>query len=333
MESKEKINNKSNKSNKNNKSNKSDKSDNKEKLLVIAYANKENVNSINYRNSLKIFKYKYKIVGKGEKWVNYLTKIKAYYKYLNRYLHLHPDYFTDLVCITDCYDVLACKSNLINKFKSFNSDIVFSAEPVCLKEKCIYLDKLNEKNGGKTGENKYLNSGFIIGKINKVIRTLKFVLDQEQYGITDDQLAFCMYVKKQLDKGEMNDVTIKLDTDCKLVGTIGTNLNDFIFKNGVIYTKSGNSPCFIHTPGNSSDFSYRLDYFGKLIFQGSKYEYLTDSFTNKLNNFNGYLKGNKSLKLIGVVCILILLFLIYLFPNIIILYIIIVLILLVILSI
>jgi hypothetical protein len=307
---------------------------NNSNLIVIAYSNKENIQSLNYRMSLKKQGYDYKIVGNREIWINYLTKIKAYYKYVSKLKRLKgggkrkKKY--DLVCLTDCHDVIACDSpeNLISKYLTFNSDIVFSAEPNCLKEKCIYLKEYWDINKSEK-ENKFLNSGFIIGKIDTVFEALQFVLDQEQFGITDDQLAYCMYATKHPKK-------ISLDHSSKLCGTIGTNLMDYevidntpVREPKVIYIKSKETPCFIHTPGNSSDFSYRLDHFGKKLYGD---DYLTDSIMNKLKNFKNYLKDNKMLKVYGLIVIALLLFFVYHHPKIILLYLLIISIILAILS-
>lgn len=302
-------------------------------LIIVAYSNKENIHSLNYRMSLKKQGYNFKIVGNKETWINYLTKIKAYHKYVKKLMknekRLKGRKY-DLVCLTDCHDVIACDSpeNLISKYLTFNSDIVFSAEPICLKEKCIYLkDYWSDKKKGKLNENetenKFLNSGFIIGKINTIYEALQFVLDQEQFGITDDQLAYCMYATKYPKK-------ISLDHTSKLCGTIGTNLMEYeVINNKIMYTKTKENPCFIHTPGNSSDFSYRLDYFGKKLYEN---DYLTDSVMNKLKNFKNYLKENKMLKIYGLIVIALLLFVVYHHPKIIMLYLLIISILLLILS-
>ncbi len=203
---------------------------------------------------------------------------------------------------------------------------MFSAEGVCLKEKCIYLSELAGKDvrephssESPPTENRYLNSGFFMGYTKRVLEALEFCISQEKYGITDDQLAMCMYVQQYPKK-------IALDTTCKLIATVGYNFSDYThdeIKNRIIYTKTGTMPCFLHTPGNTSDFSYRLDYFGKRIL---KELYQVDALSTKFTKFKEYFKNNKTIKLYFIIIFLILLFLVYLNPKLILLYIILILI-------
>lgn len=273
------------------------------KLLILSYANKKNINLHNYINSLKKYNYNYKIIGNGEKWINFITKINGYYNYLSNYKDN-----SDLICITDSYDVLACgpPEELINKFLSFNKDIVFSSETNCTSGKCIYLSnyyKINENNMKNT-KNKYLNSGFIIGKKKSILELLQFILNEsESSGIMDDQFICCLYVQKN------STTNIALDTECKLMGTICYNIFDYEWINNRIHNKYTNQyVCFIHCPCMNSDFSYRLDYFGSKIL---KQKYIKDSIINKFKNFISHVKSVSNLKLYFIIILLIFIILFY----------------------
>lgn len=266
-------------------------------LLVLSYANKDNVYLHNYINSLKKYKYNYKIIGNNEKWENFITKIKACYNYL---IDMNIDY--DLICITDSYDVLSCGNvdEFLHKFKSFNKDIVFSAETNCTSGKCIYLN--NYYNSNKLTGYKYLNSGFYIGKYKSIINLLEFILNESKLsGITDDQFLCCLYVQK-------NPENVGLDTECKLIGTICYNIFDYKWYNNRVYNKKTKQyVCFIHTPCMNSDFSYRLNYFGNKIL---KQQYIQDKFYNKVKNFISHVKSTPSLKLYLIIILLILILII-----------------------
>lgn len=267
-------------------------------LLVLSYANKENINLDNYVNSLKKYKYNYKIIGDKEKWINYMTKINGYYNYLITHNN------NDLICITDSYDMICCGSEeeLIDKFKTFNKEIIFSSEINCDKSKCIHLNnyyKLNESSKYY----KYLNSGFIIGKYDKIIQLLKFMIDtSNKTKIVDDQLLACIYVEKF-------PHNVGLDIHCKMIGTICQNFFDYKWYNNRVYNKKTKQfQCFIHCPSMNSDLSFRLDYFGSKILNN---KYKKDKLFNKIKIV--YTKSNKFYLFI-ILTLLVILF--YLFPNI-----------------
>jgi hypothetical protein len=274
------------------------------KLLILAYANKETINSINYINSLKKYKYNYKIVGHKEKWINFITKITACYNYL---INLEEQY--DLIAITDCYDVLACgyEEELILKFNTFKTDIVFSTENNCSQGKCIYLKNYYDINDQSINNHyKYLNAGFYIGKRNSIIKLLKFILNySKKYNIVDDQLLSCIYCQKYPNQ-------IKLDHTCKLMGTICYNIFDYKWKDDRLYNvKTDQTSCFLHSPCMTSDLSRRIDYYGKKIL---KDKYIKETIGTKLNDFYKYVKSSSILKLYFILFILILI-LIFIFNK------------------
>jgi hypothetical protein len=266
-------------------------------LLILSYANKETINSVNYINSLKKYKYNYKVVGDGETWVNFITKIKACYNYLITEIKYN------LICLTDTYDVLCCgpKQELINKFKTFKKDIVFSTENNCVKGQCIYLNNYYKQN--KKLLYPYLNAGFYMGKKDKIIELLKFILDTSiKTGIVDDQFLCCVYVQQFPNN-------VALDNDCKLIATICYNVLDYKWNNNRVYNiKTQQKCCFLHSPNMNSDLSYRLDYYGKRIL---KDKYKRENFINRLIKFFKHVKSNLTMKLYFIIGILILLIITY----------------------
>lgn len=283
-------------------------------LLVLSYANNHNRNYYNYKNSLKKFGYKFKILGKNKKWSGFNTKISAYYNYL---IKLRKKFNSEkstnfIICITDCYDVLACNTpnKLLKKYNLYYKDkLLFGCEPNCLERNCIYISKYwNNKNN--IPENKYLNSGFILGNIDLVLDVLKFTVDQYlQNGIDDDQLSMCYYGQKNPDK-------IMLDVSSSIISTIHYDLLDYEINNkGNVYnTKTKQFCSFIHTPGTNSDFSYRLDSIGKNIL---KDKYIDETKIKKISNFINNIKSNKIHKLYFIIILLILSIIFYFFPKII----------------
>jgi len=286
-------------------------------MFILSYANNEIIHSKNYKNSLKLYKYKHKIIGKGEKWESFITKIKGYHDFLERRIEKKGG--NDIICITDCYDVLAAgpSSELQEKYASFSDNkVVFSAECNCLPRNCIPLDKywegLKKLEVGLKGlpYNKYLNSGFIIGPADKLLEIMKFTIDiNKEFGIDDDQLIMCMYAQKFPEK-------IKLDTESYMIGTVHYDYVNYDMvenkgKNRVTHIPTGNTPCFIHTPGMNSDMCHRLDYFGEKIL-GSRY--LSEPKIDKISSYIGHIKKNKIQAAYLILAILLLSILVFFIP-------------------
>lgn len=275
-------------------------------LLVLSYANKHNRNYYNYKNSLKKFGYKFKILGKNKKWNGFNTKISAYYKYL---IKLYKYNKNIIICITDCYDVLACNTpnRLLKKYNSYRDKLLFGCESNCLERNCIYISRYWE-NKDNIPENKYLNSGFILGNIELVLDVLKFTMNQyTNNGIDDDQLAMCYY-------GQQNPDKIVLDVSSSIISTVHYDLlNYHVNTKGNVYNIKTKQFCsFIHTPGMNSDFSYRLDSLGKEIL---KNKYIDETKLKKISNFINSIKYNKIHKLYFIIILLILIIICYFFPK------------------
>lgn len=238
-------------------------------MIVLAYANKHNASYHNFRNSL--FKQGFSpkqitIIGKGEKWVDFMTKIRGYRNYLER---VPPD---EIVCIVDCFDVLACAGpvELQQKYTSFCDSqtgyfpIVFGAEDMCLYN-CEPLTWWDYIKGRPDYGFRYLNSGFFIGRSRDIHSVLCEILGTDH---TDDQLALCEYFNQHPEE-------IELDTTCQLVANI-TSTKHLQFENvheRVRNIETGQYPCFVHIPGMICDFMIRMNYYGSYIL-GKEYKFL-----------------------------------------------------------
>jgi hypothetical protein len=280
-------------------------------LLIVSYANTHTRNFYNYKHSLRKYGYKYKILGKGEKWKGFNSKISAYYNYLK-----HFKYNKNLlICITDCYDVLACNkpNKLIEKYlKNYNNKILFGCEANCLERNCLYLSKLWKKKNGDSSlpSNRYLNSGFILGKLSMILDLLKFTMDQFTInGIDDDQLAMCQYAQKYPEN-------VVLDIKSSIIATIHYDLFNYQINSLKSYNNVKNIvfntfPSFLHTPGMTSDLSYRLDYIGRKLF-GDKYR--EETKLKRIEGFINNVSGNKVHKLYFIIAMLLLFILFYFIP-------------------
>lgn len=232
-------------------------------MLIVSYCNKETISYFNFINSLNKYNYNYKILGKGETWNGFMTKINAYYEYIKSLKR------NRLICILDSYDVLACSSK---KIKYGTCKIMVGSQVDCKDYNCIELNnwwKLNFLK--KQDNNHYANSGFILGYSNNVLKLLQFMIESKE---SDDQMALCRYIEKY-------PKTINIDINSEYIATIlPIDFHKYKWTNNkVLNTQTGKSPLFIHTPGISSDLYMRMDFFGERIL-GSKYN--KSSLINKI---------------------------------------------------
>ncbi len=230
-------------------------------FLVLAFANEKNILLSNLEKSLIKYKYNYKIIGEGKKWINFMTKIQTCYDYLQKVKY-------DIVCIIDAYDVLACDYAhvLIKKFLQFKTDIVVGAENDC-GDNCVPLDEYFQKNEKGRKEKRtyqYANGGFYIGYRTAILKMLRYVLDLE---IGDDQIGIGKYFNSHPDN-------VTLDTEGDLVSNVNirsTYCDTYFVENRVKNIKTNSYPCFVHTPSIQFDFYRRMDYFGYHLL-GKKYK-------------------------------------------------------------
>jgi hypothetical protein len=200
-------------------------------MLVVAYANQDNKYKDNFISSMEKWGYKYAVVGKDEKWVNFMTRIRSIRDYLKT---VDDPYIVSM----DCYDAFACKpsDNLLQEFLQLHVDIVFSGEFHCLKN-CYPVERWRSRYYA------YPNGGFYLGKREKIISMLDYFLAT---GLEDDQVAMGQYADK-------NPHNYKL------------HLDNGQFCLNILFYQSFNkdkSPYFIHTPGRSTDYGHRYNSLG-----------------------------------------------------------------------
>jgi len=258
-----------------------------ETVKIVLFANDPEETMLNnFIKSLKKYNYDYNVVGLGQKWLGFMTKINGYYEYAKS---AHPD---QLIVITDAYDVMANgpPHELIKSYKEYNKPLVVGCETYC-GANCIPITNWwNERSQEKQGKLKYVNSGFFMARANYLVKVLSFMLS---LGITDDQEALCIYVNKYPED-------VALDTNTKLV----SNITPFDFKyldydkeNERVFNKlTNNHSAFIHTPGKTGDYMVRTNYIGEKIL-GKDYVKTPDIITTTeiVNKFPTFVKKNFSI--------------------------------------
>jgi len=227
--------------------------------LVITYCNK--FKETNYENTrrlvetLKVNNWDYVVLGEGEKWENFMTKIKACKRHLET---LHPD---KIVIIVDAHDVY-CLRNVhyfVDEFKALNKPIVASMElfaegrvnydPTHDYQQVEWLGPYFEHHGMRIGPTdsvkKYVNGGLICGYAKNLLHLNNWMFEN---GYTDDQKATAAYINAHPDD-------VHLDIDAHLLHTCTSSVNFGLHAQaqhadspsfGELF---GHSAYFLHIPG------------------------------------------------------------------------------------
>jgi len=202
-------------------------------LEVITYSNKDNSGLNNLICCLDRLHYSYTVLGKGETWVNFMTKINSCLNYIST---LAPD---KLVVVCDAFDVLVQSppEELIARYKSFNSPLVVGTELMCSPSKCYKLVKY-WKDKKKPNENIHPNGGFYMGPAKVLVPMFRYMLSLD---ISDDQVALGKYI-------EEHPQHVKLDCEALLVATINSlTIKPIEPGKKIRYRVTGSEPCFFHT--------------------------------------------------------------------------------------
>lgn len=243
-------------------------------LHIITYANHTNNPGYNnFVNSMLQNQLTYKIIGFGDVWEGFNTKMNSCLKEIDTY----PD--TDIVCIIDCFDVMACNGpseKVLSRFLKYGKPIVFGVESriFMVSSNGIKLTKWwnnNYSRYDRNGDICSLNGGTLIGYVYAVKHMIRYAIIN---GFTDDQLAYHHYAEEYPEK-------LGLDLSSSIFGNYSF-LDLFRFREHgekIIDTTSLHHPCFIHIPGTSGDFNYRMNYIGcKILKNKYKKMLLTEVF-------------------------------------------------------
>lgn len=229
-------------------------------LSVITFANDHDIPMLkNLVMTLRDHNYTYEVIGKGIKWIGFMTKIKGYYDYA---VAQPPD---RIILSIDGYDMFCTgpPEELLTKYRSYNRPIVVGAETFC-GANCMPVKKWWGQASMEPSAVRYCNSGFIMGRAREMTMMYKHMLLS---GKDDDQLAACAFV-------EDYPALIALDVQMALVGNITPidfhRIKWDVRQQRIIHAKNGEKPCFIHTPGRSGDFMIRTNYVGRSVL-GSRY--------------------------------------------------------------
>jgi hypothetical protein len=231
--------------------------------LVLTYDNAPTENTRFFVTTLQQTKWKYKLVGEGEKWVGFLNKMNGYLRELSS---LKDD---QVVVLSDARDVVALRppSEFGKGFLSYGGRVVVSMELFCegymtddrtTGVQCIPLTKYwKHYNLTELPNRKYVNSGLIAGYAKDLIRMLSWILEHKY---TDDQLGLCNYLNAF-------PHLVYADVKAEMLHTSGSAVCCCTYNNTV---QSSDSPTiaellgcgafFLHIPGHSASKGQKFMY-------------------------------------------------------------------------
>lgn len=222
------------------------------KPLVITYDNEPNENTQFYINTLKTNKWEYILIGRGEKWEGWTTRMHAYLNILKT-LPLNK-----VVVLTDARDVICCRSSsaFMDAFHSFSSDMVVCMELMCdnrleqpsdyIGYQCHPISNYWKFHSRLPPPRKYVNNGLVTGKVHKLIEVLQYGINNKY---SDDQYALGSFINK-------HPAAVGVDTEMEIFHTSCFGAYAGMLDINVQKTDSptfaelfGRAAFFLHIPG------------------------------------------------------------------------------------
>lgn len=216
--------------------------------IVITYENDPtNAGSIFFRETLARNGWSVKVVGEGETWIGFLSKIRAYRAACDTL----PD--DQVVIFSDARDVVCVRPPraFLDAYTYMNAEIVVSAEVFCdfqtsvsddyVGKVCVSLAPYYRKRGIEPGLRPFVNSGLIAGTVGALRTMWQWILDK---GHTDDQIGVGMYMNAHPEK-------VRIDSDALLLHTSTFGIGAGIY---MIHTQKHDSPTFAELHGCAAFF-------------------------------------------------------------------------------
>jgi hypothetical protein len=212
-------------------------SDGIDKFVLITVATEDNENLERFRKSCSFYNVPYIILGMGDQWNSGSAQDGVLLEpggsqkiiYLRDELKSWPELEDHIVMFTDSYDVVLCASpkEILQKFRSFQSEIVFSTEKTCWPD-----ESLVEKYPNTDSDYRFLNSGGFIGYANRILEIIDTDINIED----DDQLYYTNIFLEKVQRLQITEPIEIKNTDRKVHG----------FSNNTFGIGSMSEPYFDH---------------------------------------------------------------------------------------
>jgi len=217
-----------------------------ENLVLCCFATKMNAGGYNMIQTLRLHNWNYQIIGMGQKWAGWTTRMQAYIDFARQ----QEDPRT-IIIFVDCYDVLTLRgpAGFIEDFLSFDADIVISASEMCSPWNCLTTKQYwkDIKKLPIDTNYKYTNGGYLCGRAFALAEMYDWGLKN---GHTDDQRFLGAYINA------FPNLRIKLDSDKVLAFNDSTDTllkkPGFAMVNNKVQITANNrviTPYFVHFPG------------------------------------------------------------------------------------
>lgn len=228
------------------------------KPIVLTYCDKYHKNGFEntsrYINTLNNNNWDYIILG-GETdiWEGYMTKIKAYKKYLET---IEPN---KIVVVTDAHDVYCLRnsSSFVENFKKNKYNMIVSMELLAegyiqydknkIYRQVTWLDKYFKYHNINYGcfMKKFVNSGLICGYSKDLLDCFNYMIDNNY---NDDQKALGDYMNKYPDK-VFADLESNIFDTCVSLVNAGIESYSQVLHSPSLNELIGQKSFFIHIPG------------------------------------------------------------------------------------
>lgn len=237
-------------------------------VTVLTLATDRNKYVDEFEMSLIRLGYNYKLLGMGQKWEGFHTKM-GFIK--NELIHLNPN---QLVIICDSYDLVFLQppnviSNLYHKLAKNKvviglesiKDIFCKFIDICIPE-TIEECKINNPY---YPDFKYINAGFIMGKVKDILEIYTFMINNK---FKDDQKALFTWVKQNCNKCYF-DYHLDFVFNYMPEMFIEKKIKVEYLKNKIKVNKDS-YPCAVHTPGQYLDLGLRTENLRNFLFPKRK---------------------------------------------------------------
>jgi hypothetical protein len=254
--------------------------------IVISYDNAPTENTKYFINTLESNGWGYKIVGTGETWEGWPTRMRAYSKILGTL----PD--DKVVILSDARDVVCVRSPkaFMDGFRKFNKDMVVSMELLCggiidnptdaIRSQCKPVTNYWKHNNITTiPPRRYVNNGLVAGKAKALKVFMDWIIEHK---FQEDQLGLGNYVNTFPDR-------VALDVEAEILHTTTFGVNAGILS---IHTQKHDSPTFaeffgrgaffLHIPGiQNKGQAVIYEYVKKMIDAGARCNILSGAYKYK----------------------------------------------------
>ena len=216
--------------------------------LLVAYDNEPNDNTRYFIKTLETRGWSYKLIGLGEKWEGWPTRMRAYRDFL---CTLDDE---QLVVLSDARDVVCVRGPkaFLKGFNTFKKDMVVSMELLCDTmlnppadwgfNQCIPLTAYwRHYNVTTLPHRKFVNNGLVSGRVKALKACLNWIIDNNY---THDQFGLGNYMNTFPDR-------VAADINADILHTTNFGVNAGI---NSIHIQKHDSPTFAELFGRGAFF-------------------------------------------------------------------------------